>query len=161
MLNKPIFSRFRQLPPAKFEAAKLEFAMLLKAGIVRHSNSSYASPLHMVIKKNNQCRPCGDYRQLNSVTKPNRYPLPRISDVTSRHGNKSIFSNLDLVKANYNVPIHPDDIPKTAVTTPFGLFEFTRMPFGLRNATQTFQRFMDTIFQDLPFVCVYVLTTFK
>ena len=89
-------------------------------------------------------------------TEPDHYPLPNIADVTSfLHGAK-IFSKLDLLKEYYQVPMHPDDIPKTAVTTPFGTFTFNYSCFGLRNAGATFQRMMDGILGDLSFCVCYI-----
>ena len=83
---------------------------------------------------------------------PDRYPIPRIEDLLHSQQGSKIFTKIDLNKAYFQVPVAPEDVPKTAVTTPFGSFEFLGMPLGLRNATQTFQRHMDTLFRDMPFV---------
>ena len=69
---------------------------------------------------------------------------------------KVVFSKEDLVHGYHQVPVHPQDVPKTTVITPFGLIEFLRMPFGLKNAAQTFQRLMDSVLRDLPFLYVYL-----
>jgi len=154
--NRPIHFKPRQLPPEKLDAAKREFSKMMKAGIIRPSSSEWASPLHLVKKPDNTWRPCGDYRALNSITVPDRYPIPHIHHTGRNLFNCSVFSKIDLVKAYYQIPMCKEDISKTAVTTPFGLFEFIQMPFGLRNASQTFQRFMDHLFRDLKFVTVYI-----
>ena len=152
----PVFAKPRRLDPDKLSAAKAEFSAMEAAGIIRRSSSPWSSPLHMVKKKDGGWRPCGDYRRLNNVTIPDRYPLPNIADFTSRIAGSTVFSRLDLQKGYYQIPMASEDVPKTAIVTPFGMFEFLRLPFGLRNAGNTFQRMMDQILGNLPYCFVYI-----
>ena len=154
--GRPVTAKFRRLDNVKLAAAKAEFQLLEKEGVVQRSNSDWASPLHMVQKSNGSWRPCGDFRRLNLITEDDCYPLPNMADITSSLAGASIFSKLDLKKGYHQIPVHPSDVKKTAIITPFGLFEFLRMPFGLKNAGMSFQRFMDRILGGLPFVLIYL-----
>ena len=154
--GRPVASKYRRLDPAKLKAAKAEFREMERQGVIRRSSSNWASPLHMVKKADGSWRPCGDFRQLNTQTKPDRYTCPNISDLTARLAGCHVFSKLDLRKGYHQVPVRPEDVCKTAVVTPFGLFEFIRMAFGLCGAGQTFQRMMDEVLVDLEFFFCYM-----
>jgi hypothetical protein len=128
-----VFTKACRLDPEKLRIAKAEFRALEKAGIVRHSNSPWSSPLHMVPKQDGSWRPCGDYRRLNMATIHDRYPLPSLQDLSSKLHGCRYFSVIDLVKGYHQVPMSPADIAKTAILMPFGLFEYFFMHFGLMN----------------------------
>lgn len=152
----PVHARARRLPPEKLAVARREFDQMEQMGIVRRCNSPWSSPLHVAPKSDGGWRPCGDYRRLNAATIDDRYPVPNIQDFTSNLSDKTIFSKIDLVRGYHQVPVAEEDIKKTAVITPFGLYEFLRMPFGLKNAAQAFQRLMDLICTGLTNVFVYL-----
>ena len=154
--GRPVFAKACRLDSEKLPQAKEEFAALEKVGIIRRSDSQWASPLHMVRKYDGSWRPCDDYRRLNLVTRPDRYPLPNLQDFSAKLEGCQFFSVVDLVKGYHQIPVATDNIPKTAIITPFGLFEYVAMPFGLRKAAQLFRHLMDHLFSKYGFVFLYL-----
>lgn len=117
--------------------------------VIQPSKSPWASPVVLVRKKDNTLRFCVDYRKLNSVTKRDVYPLPRIDDTLDRLRNAKFFSSLDLKSGYWQIEVDERDREKTAFVTPDGLYEFKVLPFGLCSAPATFQRMMDTVLAGL------------
>lgn len=146
--DKPVRQRYRRLPPSDYDAVKAHLRQLLDSQVIRESSSPYASPIVLVRKKDGSLRMCVDYRQLNSKTRKDAFPLPRIEESLDALSGAQWFSTLDLASGYNQVPVTEQDRPKTAFCTPFGLFEFNRMPFGLCNAPSTFQRLMERLFGD-------------
>ena len=120
--GRPVPAKFRRLFNIKLAVAKVEFQLLEKEGIVRRSNSDWASSLHMVQKSDGSWRPCGDFRRLNLITEDDCYPLPNMANITSSLAGATIFSRLDLKKGYHQIPVHLSDAKKMAIITPFGLF---------------------------------------
>lgn len=149
--NVPIRQRYRRLPPSQYDQVKAHIQQLLETGIVQPSSSPYSSPIVIVQKKGGDLRLCVDYRLLNAKTRKDAYPLPRIDESLDALTGAKWFSTLDLASGYNQVPVAEGDRAKTAFCTPFGLFEFNRMPFGLCNSPSTFQRLMERIFGDQSF----------
>ncbi len=147
----PIRQRYRCIPPAEYDAVKAHINQLLDSQVIRESCSPYASPIVLVKKKDGALRLCVDYRQLNRKTRKDAFPLPRIEESLDALSGARWFSTLDLASGYNQVPVEERDKCKTAFCTPFGLFEFNRMPFGLCNAPGTFQRLMEHMFGSQHF----------
>ena len=122
------------------------------------SNSGYAIPFVVVKKSNGELLLCVDYHKLNEKTILDPYPIPRVDDSLDAVEGSIIFSCFDFKTAYNQVEINKGDQHKTAFSSPWGLFEFTRMSFGLVNTPATFQRIMSNIFREeiYKFVVCYL-----
>jgi hypothetical protein len=145
----PIRSRPYSSSPTEQTFIKEEIQRMLDSGLIRPSSSPWTSPVVLVRKKNGKLRFCVDYRKLNSITKKDAYPLPRIDEMLNTLKGSKWFSTLDLASGYWQVAMHPTDREKTAFVTRYGIYEFNVMPFGLCNAPATFQRLMDRVYQDI------------
>ena len=138
-----------RIPHALRQDVRRELEEMLDHGIIEHSSSDWASPLVIVRKKDSSLRLCVDYRRLNSNSKADAYPMPRVDDLIDLVAGSPYITTLDLTKGYWQVPVAKEDREKTAFTTPFGLYQFTRMPFGLQGAPATFQRMVDKLLNGL------------
>jgi len=137
---------------------KRQIDVLVGLGKMRPSDSEYACRVTLPVKKDGSMRFCGDYRPLNLQTRRDLFPMPLVEDVISQLGKSNWFSALDLQSGFWQIHMAPDDIKKTTLITKIGLYEWTVMPFGLKNATSTFTRTMSLVFKELSdkFLKVFV-----
>jgi hypothetical protein len=145
----PIRQKPYRLPFAKRQCVEQAVQEMLDDGVIRPSDSPWASPVVLVPKKDGTTRFCVDYRKLNAHTRKDAHPLPHIQDIFDQLGGATIFSTLDLKSGYWQIPMAEKDVGKTAFTCHLGLFEFVRMPFGLTNAPAIFQRAMTKALQGL------------
>ena len=138
------------------EIIKKEVEMMMKAGIIRSSQSPWAFPVVLIPKPDGTSRFCVDYRKLNAITLQDPFPLPRIDDIFDRLNGSIWFSALDLKAGYWQIEMDEGHICKTAFSTPDGHYEFLRLPFGLKNAPAAFSRIMFQILGDLPYVEIYL-----
>jgi hypothetical protein len=144
----PIKQRAYRQPLVKRQIVDEEINRMLELGVIRPSQSPWASPITLVNKKDGTVRFCVDYRRINAATEKDAYPIPNIQELFDTLQGAQVFTTLDLKSGYWQVDLHPDDIEKTAFVCHRGLFEFTRLPFGLVNAPGQFQRLMSSILSE-------------
>lgn len=154
--DRPLVQPPRRMGPEQQEIVAKEIEEMLKYRIIRPSKSPYSSEVVLVRKKGDMWRVCIDFRLINKYTLADNFPIPRISDLLRAIRDSSYFVALDLRAGYWQIPMAEDSIPCTAFRCAKGLFEFTVMPFGLRNAPATFQRAMEFLFGDQRFSGVLV-----
>jgi hypothetical protein len=141
----PISRRAYRMPPKELAELKIQLQELLDKGFIQPSSSPWGCPAIFVKKKDKTLRLCVDYRPLNEVTIKNKYPLPRIDLLFDQLAGTKVFSKIDLRSGYHQIKIRPEDIPKTAFTTRYGLYEYLVMSFGLTNAPAHFLYLMNSI----------------
>jgi hypothetical protein len=154
----PISRRSYQMPPNELAELKIQLQDLLEKGFIRPSSSPWGCPAIFVMKKVQTLRMCMDYRPLNEVTIKNKYPLPWIDILFDQLTGARVFSKIDLRSGYHQIRIRPEDIPKTAFTMRYGLFEYLVMSFGLTNAPAHFTYLMNSVFMPEldKFVVVFI-----
>lgn len=157
----PIHRRKYRLSRYEWDFVDQWCAELLEAGAIRESQSSYAIPVVCPPKKDDDghwtgIRVCLDARPLNAVTEPFAYPMPKVDELLAAMGQAQLFSTADIKSAFHTLPIAEEDRHKTAFWSSNKLYEWTRMPMGLKNASQAWQAVMEDCLKGLPFVAVYI-----
>lgn len=139
----------RRQPIGKRPVEKDEIERMLAKGVIEPSESSWASPVVLISKKDGSTRFCVDYRRLNDCTIKDAYPIPRVNECLDALANSKWYSCMDLNSGFWQVALDPADKEKTAFATGSGLYHFTVMPFGLVNAPSTFERLMENVMRGL------------
>ena len=154
----PISRRAYRMPPKELAELKTQLQELIDKGFIQPSSSPWGCPAIFVKKKDETLRLCVDYRPLNEVTIKNKYPLPRIDLLFDQLAGAKVFSKIDLRSGYHQIKIKPEDIPKTAFTTRYGLYEYLVMSFGLTNAPAHFMYLMNSVFMPEldKFVVVFI-----
>ena len=131
--------------PQKMNKIRHELEEMKSLGVIEDSTSPWASPVILVPKPDNSIRFVIDYRKVNNVTVADAFPLPRVDDLIDRVGNAKFITKIDLLKAYWQVPLTERSKLISAFVTPFGLYQWRFMSFGLRNAPATFSKLVEKL----------------
>ena len=154
--SDPISQKPYPVAMKHYQWVKEEIDKLLEAGVTRNSHSSWSAPIIVVPKGDGGKRLIIDYRALNKVTRKFVWPMPKVEDIFSQLNGAKYFSTLDLRARYHHIRLTTDSIPKTAFTSPFGKYEYVKVPFGLAQAPAYFQELMTGVLKDLPFAMAYL-----
>ena len=156
--NPPFYHRPYGIPHSQLGMVDEHIDCMLDKGIIRESTSPWSQPLVIVTKKDGSPRFCVNFRRLNSITKKQIFPMPRVDDVLDSLSDACYFTTLDLASGYWQIPMTPEDMEKTAFCTRKGNFEFRLMPMGLINASYTFQKMMQLVLSGLQWqICMLYL----
>jgi hypothetical protein len=146
------------MPPKELAELKNQLQELLDKGYIRPSSSPWGTPALFVKKKDGSLQMCVDYHPLNAVTIKNKYPLPHIDVLFDQLAGAKVFSKIDLLSGYHQIKIRTSDVPKTAFSTRYSLYEFLVMSFGLTNAPAYFMYLMNSVFMNEldKFVVVFI-----
>ena len=148
--NTPIYQKARRVSPPVAEEIERQCQELNALDIIEPSISPYSAPVVPVRKKDGMLRMCIDYRQLNRITIPDKFPVPNLLDSIFSLRDTKFFTRLDLVRGYYQIPIAKESRQYTAFSTPKNHWQFKRLSFGLRNAPSAFQREIQAVLSSLP-----------
>ena len=154
--SRPVKQRPYRIPVHLNAVVNNQVNDMLERGIIRASNSPWSSPIVLAPKKDGDYRFCVDFRRVNSVTKKDAHPMPRIDEILDQLGGARYFSTLDLASGYWQVPLREEDMEKTAFSVGADHYEFTVMPFGLTNAPATFQRMMGNLLKGIKGCLVFI-----
>ena len=154
--SDPISQKPYPMAMKHYQWVKEEIDKMLEVGVIRNSHSSWSAPIIVVPKGDGGKCLVIDYRALNKVTRKFVWPMPKVEDIFSQLNGAKYFSTLDLRARYHHIGLTTDSIPKTAFTSPFGKYEYVKVPFGLAQMPAYFQELMTGVLKNLPFAMAYL-----
>ena len=151
--DAPTRNKAYRVPQAMKQKVQDEIDNMLKLGIIEETNSAYASPIVAVTKPNGELRLCTNYKALNKITVTDPYEMPRIDEILDDVAHAKYITTLDLTKGFYQIPLDPEAKAKSAFVAFGNQYAYNYLPFGMVNASATFQRLIDEVLRDCKSYC--------